>query len=453
MADNVRFLTWQEVLDQLLSFLPPQWRANFTGKVLKRLFVAFALTLEGLYGLLAKVLRLSIISTSEGRWLRLLVRGIGMSAYGGVAAVAQVQFIRWGDTSTAVQIPSGTEVQTDDGQTFLTNEAATLQIGQNLVSVACTCTVPGTRGNVLPGKIISLRTPIQGINEVTNPDPATGGQDPESDASIRARVPQHLALLHRATIPATEAAITSQRDLFPEVVSFTTERRSGIPGYFRGVLSDASGGATYRPTTWTAEPGLVGTYWTPVSFPTVHGLVLAGWPCIRFGEISRDASGEEVWAASESAIATSLGNYRWFHDVAAGRLYARADGGDLNTLNLTIYAGVVWRALRELEQRWVAAGVGIDIIVPFVQRVAVVLTFTLEPDYVESAVRTALQDAVNGYLSSLRVGQALELENLYTRLNAVPGAALILVTAPESNVQPARDEILRSQSVTVIRVG
>jgi hypothetical protein len=69
MADP-RFLTWQEILDQVLSFLPPEWRANFTGKILKRLLVAFALSMEGLYAMIAKVLRLAIIATSEGRWLR-----------------------------------------------------------------------------------------------------------------------------------------------------------------------------------------------------------------------------------------------------------------------------------------------------------------------------------------------------------------------------------------------
>jgi len=90
MTDNVRLLNWQEILDQMLSLLPPQWRANFTGKILRRLMVAFALVMEALYGLLAKVLRLAIVATSEGETLRQLVAGFGMTTYGGIAPVAWV---------------------------------------------------------------------------------------------------------------------------------------------------------------------------------------------------------------------------------------------------------------------------------------------------------------------------------------------------------------------------
>jgi uncharacterized phage protein gp47/JayE len=451
MTDRVRFLTWQEVLDQVLSFLPPEWRANFTGKILKRLLVAFALSMEGLYGLLARVLRLSILATSEGRWLRSLVAGLGMTAYGGVAAIAGVRFERWGDSTSPVTIPARTAVQTETGLIFLTQAEAVLPANQFVVVVDAVCTRPGVAGNVAGGQINALKTPLQGIDAVTNPDAAVGGAEPESDALIKRRVPQHLAMLHRATIPATEAAILAQPALFPEVVSFITERRANLPGYVRGVLADASGGDLFRPTSWTAS-GIPGVWQTTVS-TAPQGLIEVGWPCIRFGVLSRDSTGAEVWGPSESALAVSQGSYRWFHDSTTGLLYARALGQDLNGLNLVLYTGVVWRAVQELQQRWIAAGVALDIIVPQAVRVAIALNYALEPGYSASTVEAAIAAAVNGYVGRLLMGAPLELDNLYVALGAVTGAGGILIEIPASNVAIGPGEIVRVGSVTVVRRG
>lgn len=450
MADP-RFLTWQEVLDQILSFLPPQWRANFTGKILKRLLVAFSLSMEGLYGMLAKVLRLSIVATSEGRWLRGLVAGFGMTTYGGLRAVAVVRFERWGSTLTPVSIPQGTGVQADNGLVFLTDAIATLQAGEFVVLVPCTCTTAGAVGNVTGGKINALRSPLLGIDAVTNPDPATGGANPEGDASIKARVPRHIAKLHRATIPATEAAILDQPELFPEVVSFISERRANLPGYVRGVLSDASGGDLYRGGDWQTS-GLPGTWWVVVPLRP-YGLIEVGWPCRRFGVVVRTDSGGESWEPSASALEVSQGNWRWFYDEPVGRLYARANGQDLNTLDLTIYAGVIWRAVQELEQNWVAAGVMVDVVVPEVVRVAIALDYALEPGYLSAAVDAALTQAINQLVGQLNMGAPLTLESLFAAIGGVAGAGGVQFSAPVGNVAIERNQIIRAGAISVVRRG
>jgi uncharacterized phage protein gp47/JayE len=447
--DNVRLLNWQEILDQMLSLLPPQWRANFTGKILRRLMVAFALVMEALYGLLAKVLRLAIVATSEGETLRQLVAGFGMTTYGGIASVAWVQFERWGDASNPVTIPAGTIVQTDNGLNFAVLAETTLQAGQAFVLVQCQCQRPGAAGNVGAQRIIALRSPLAGIDAVSNPDPAVGGADPEGDLAIKQRVPQHLAMLHRATIPATEAAILSQQDLFPEVVAFVTERRVGLPGYVRGTLADASGGQVFRPGTWQTDT--LGQ-WCPVAMP-VYGLIEVGWPCKRFGDVARGQDGAETWNPSPSAVDVSQGTYRWHYDPTLGRLYARANGQDLNTLDLVLYAGVVWRAVRELETRWVAAGVGVDIVVPRPVRVPVSLSYALAPGYDSTTVETGLQNAVVDYLSNLAMGQSATLSGLYQAIAPVRGTTEALITAPEEAVTVLNTEIIRPGIVTVEREG
>ena len=451
MADNVRFLTWQEVLDQMLSFLPPQWRANFTGKIFKRLLVSFSLSVEALYGFLSHVLRMAIVATSEGQWLRQLVAGYGMTAYGGVAAVAAVRFLRYSPATAIITIPAGTQVQTSAGIVFVTNSPATIQIGQTSALVVSNCTQVGTIGNISGGAINAMRSPILGIDEVSNPDPAVGGQNAESDASIKARVPQHLAMLHRATIPATEAAILAQRDLFPSVVSFITERQSNLPGYIRGVLSDGSGGDLFRPGTWTATdlPGV----WYVTRSQAPNGLVQVGWPCRRFGTVSRATNGAEEWNPSDSALSASQGNYRWFYDSTNGRLYAKATGQDLNSLDLVVYQGVIWQAVQELETRWVAAGVMVDVIVPLVSRVAFTLSYALEPGYVAATVETALSAAIFSYVAGLQMGAAVQIEDIYAALAGVPGAGAILLISPATNVAIDRNQIARVASVQVIRRG
>lgn len=361
MTDRIDFLTWQEVLDQLLSLLPPQWRANFTGKVLKRLLVAFSLSLEALYALLAKVLRLAIISTSEGQWLRSLVAGFGMNAYAGIPAAVTLKFERFGSVDTVVSIPAGSEVQAENGTSFTTNEAATLAVNQYFVLVPATCTLPGIAGNIPANTTLGLKTAIQGISQVTNPNPGVGGDDAESDASIRSRVPTYLAMLHRATIPATEGVIADPT-AFPEIISFTTERRAGLPGYFRGVVQESSAGSLFRPGVWVPATGIPNTWYTIANQSTVSGLVEMGWPCKRFGEVAYDNQGKEVWNPSATAVAVGEGDYRWYFDAPTKRLYANAGGKDPNTLSLTILAGVLWQVLQTLEDSWVANGIHVDVV-------------------------------------------------------------------------------------------
>ena len=147
------------------------------------------------------------------------------------------------------------------------------------------------------------------------------------------------------------------------------------------------------------------------------------------------------------------GNYRWYFYGTTGRLYARAEGQDLNGLDLTLIAGVVYRALVELEDNWAAAGVRVDVIVPFVRRVAIALTYALEPGYQQDVVEAALFDAAQAHVGLLGAGAALGLDALYGALNGVPGAGAIEVNSPTQTIQPERNEIVRAESVSIERRG
>jgi uncharacterized phage protein gp47/JayE len=445
---NPYFLTYQEIADQIVSTLPPQWQANLTGKVLKRLIVAYALVLEGLYALLARLLRLAIPITSEGGWLRALVQGIGMEAYGGTKAQVLVTFSRYLADGTSISIPIGTQVGTASGILFEVLFDGAIAANATEAVVLCQALETGTQGNIQPNEIIGFVTSVPGVDLVSNRLSGSGGADGETDESIKARIPQHLESLHRATIPATEAIILS-RDLFPEVREFITQRNYGTPGYFRGILSDTGGGDLYRARNWSAV-GSMGVYFISAAQPEVQGLVAAGFPCKRFGVVTRSPNGEEQWLASSFVADVEQGDYRFCYDAELKRIYARADGQDLNNLEITVLGGVYWRALRALETSWAANGVWCDVIVPFLIEAQVKATYTLEPDYDKTSVETALRNAIATYANSLLIGQDFELEQVYSFIAGVPGASGVIVTDPASNIAVPPDSIFRLPSIPLL---
>ncbi|MCD8487905.1 MAG: baseplate J/gp47 family protein [Desertifilum sp.] len=361
-----------------------------------------------------------------------------MSAYPGTRSVVVVRFSRY-RVGDSVTIPAGTEVGAINGMVFRTTEDALMTEGQQSIQISCVAIAPGREGNVNAGEILALVLPIAGVDEVVNLAPAVGGFDAESDSEVRRRLPLHIESLHRATIPATEYAIRLNRTVYPEVIDFVTQRSFNVPGYFRGILSDVSGGDLYRPVDWV--PLENGVYQTTVTHKFIHGLVAAGFPCRRFGIVDRDIDGAELWKPCASSFEVALGTWRWFHDSTTNRLYARAEGQDLNSMSLTLYAGVMWRALRYLELEWAANGIHLDVIAPSLVRGVVSISYRLEPGHLATKVETDLNRAIGTYIAGLRIGNDFELEGIYAALNTVPGAAGVRLISPSTNISVPSESV------------
>jgi len=447
VSDRVHFKSHPQIIDEVLSYLPAQWRAGFTGKVLYRLILAFALSLEASYALLAKLLRLAIPATSEGVWLRAWVRGVNMETQGGIPASVVVRFRRFLDLDApappAVNIPAGVEVSARNGIRFRTTAAAVLPAGAESVDIPCLATTPGIQGNVGAGEIVGLVLDLGAIDEARNPNPAFGGRNAESDAEIKRRLPIHIEMLHRATIPATENAIRVDRVRFPEVFAVRSERRVGTPGYTKFFVSDGQGSDLYRPTQWTALTDRPGIYWTPVTWASIAGVVVDGWPARRLGILARNLDGSERWDPSPSVAAISSGGYHWLHNVNQGRLYVSIQGRDPRDEAVTVVAGLFERVRTYLEREWIASGVHMDVVAPYPVRIPVMMDYELEPGYSAPDVEFALIRAVSDYVGSLQLGQAFELEFLYAYLNRVAGAGGVLVRDPVGNVSVPGDSLVR----------
>lgn len=117
-----------------------------------------------------------------------------------------------------------------------------LQQNTYTVDVPVHATTPGLSGNVGTGVITLQRSAMPGIDTVTNSLPLTGGEDAESDESIKARFPLYIASLSKATRIAIEAAISAvQQGLTFSVEENEDEQGAFRPGHFVVVVDDGTG--------------------------------------------------------------------------------------------------------------------------------------------------------------------------------------------------------------------
>lgn len=101
-------------------------------------------------------------------------------------AVANTLTITFTGTNTTV-IPAGTEVVREDGVVFVTTAEGTIALGE--ATVAAVCDVAGEIGNLEVGTILSLSSPISGVD--TDGEVATSaeiGADEEETEDFRYRV-------------------------------------------------------------------------------------------------------------------------------------------------------------------------------------------------------------------------------------------------------------------------
>ena len=122
------------------------------------------------------------IDQAEGVALNRLTRLGFVSKRGALRARGYLLF-RGGSHCT---IPPGTQVETETGIVFVTIIfGITDETGS--VTIEAECIELGTIGNVSAGNISKIKTPVAGIDSVTNPLPFRSGRNIETDYEQRAR--------------------------------------------------------------------------------------------------------------------------------------------------------------------------------------------------------------------------------------------------------------------------
>ena len=116
----------------------------------------------------------------------------------------QVNGVKWKEVQTLYQQPSSAAVFTTANQSENANvlfgdgvEGATLPTGQNNIRANYRIG-SGAGGNIDAGTLTTLMDRPLGVSGVTNPQAATGGQDPQSIEDIRVNAPQTVLTLGRA---------------------------------------------------------------------------------------------------------------------------------------------------------------------------------------------------------------------------------------------------------------
>jgi len=138
---------------------------------------------------LVEVLRTALPQYSYGEYLRFL--GVLRGAWEKEAIKART-IIRV-EAVPGTPIPAGTiAIVPSDGITQEVIEFKTLERGDvdgtEVIDLQVEAVKAGTIGNVDVGTIIAFATSINGVKSVTNPEPVTGGTDPEEDESFRTKL-------------------------------------------------------------------------------------------------------------------------------------------------------------------------------------------------------------------------------------------------------------------------
>jgi hypothetical protein len=110
-------------------------------------------------------------------------------------------------------IPAGTTVSAGSGVDFNTIVDYTILDGEDsLPNIDVTASTPGESGNVGRNKITQFSGSPFSTATVTNPDPANGGKESETDAELRQRVKDHVHNLGRGTKKAIYRAVIGVSD-------------------------------------------------------------------------------------------------------------------------------------------------------------------------------------------------------------------------------------------------
>lgn len=175
------------------------------------LMAAAAAIGDEVVGQLATVASGTFLDSAEGDALdRLVFDRYGLVRKSAAASVGTVQFRSAGGAPTTFTIPIGVQLSTADGTQFVTVESVVFLAG-SLGPVACgvSSSLAGAGQNAKANTITSIisQIPSQPADlTVTNPYATAGGDDTETDQSLRNRARGFFTTVRRGTLGALEEA-------------------------------------------------------------------------------------------------------------------------------------------------------------------------------------------------------------------------------------------------------
>lgn len=128
--------------------------------------------------------------TADGPQLDLHGAQRGVLRKGSRKAAGVLAFSRYVPITFDLVIPKGTvcAASGEEAVEYETTEEGILTAGTVTVEVPAQAVAGGIKGNAAASYINTLVTEVNGINYVVNPEPFTGGADPEGDEDYRQRI-------------------------------------------------------------------------------------------------------------------------------------------------------------------------------------------------------------------------------------------------------------------------
>ncbi len=224
------------------------------GSVLRAFVEANAGVAVWLQALVLKVLAASRLATSTGSDVDSFIADFGLTRLPAAAAAGQLTFSRYTATNPTV-VPLGATAQTQDGtQVFkVVADAANpayspaaggypLAAGTPSVNASVLAVTPGAAANVAANTVITMTTPISGVDLVTNATPLAGGAAAETDAAVKVRFVKYILGLSRGDAYGVGSALANLNvGLTYTLTDQYSYSGAFQPGYFYVVVDDGSG--------------------------------------------------------------------------------------------------------------------------------------------------------------------------------------------------------------------
>lgn len=136
------------------------------------------------------LLRQALPQTADGKYLDMHAELRALSRRAAACALGELTFARSMPGEEDAVIPAGTVCSTGPAMDirFVTTREALLPAGGLAITVPATALNAGKSGNAAAGAVTVMINPPQGFETVNNAAPFRGGEDEETDASLRARL-------------------------------------------------------------------------------------------------------------------------------------------------------------------------------------------------------------------------------------------------------------------------
>ena len=407
-----------------------------------------ALEIGRLYDLIStEALAATFPAFSWGDYLDLHGELVGLTRKDATAATGTVTFDAGSVVSVAIPIPSGTQVATvpvsadDDPIVFRVTVGGSIGVGQQTVTLAVVADEANAFGNVAANQIEDLLSPIDGIANVFNAAPTSGGTDVESDEVYRDRI----LLDWRGSSGAGTVADYQRWALsYPGVGFVTVEAVAFGAGTVSVVITDSDNRPFASPTVVDglqalldppqAQTDTTGSHTLPVT--PINVVSTTGFDAV--GKVFlRTPTGPQVVAYTGKTGTTFTGATGGTGSVPAGTDVLQGGKG----------AGLA------------PIGAIVCVSTPTLKAVTVAATVTPESGYTLDgtggtiAIRADLEAAIRDYMDRLPPGADVIFNHVLSRFFAVTGVSDVsglLLNGAAASVVVASGEVAYASSLAGI---